>query len=472
MNRLLRIASIVFLISRALPATAADWAQAAANAARTAHDPQGPRPPFKLAWVKHWKGEFPTNANQPIIAGGVVYVGTNNGFIHAVDAETGKDLWTAEVGAPICHALACDGRYVYAAALDGAIHAFGRRSGKKEWTAKLSRRGFSAAPLLMDGAICTGNRDGVFYAVKAGTGELLWRTDTGDPIVQTAAGAEGKIVFVNEGMRGFCLDAKSGRVLWKSDPLPGRTVRDYWPVIHKGKVVIRAAQAGPRELTGNPNLLQKRLFWPVIWGKNPPPGAEIRFLAGSVDDILREQDIFVDFFKEHPEVSTFFVLNLSDGKQPYVASIVTGCRNTGVPPPPAVAGDGNMYTVFRTSAANRGLIDITPCGIGRFNIETGKLDRPVLGGQQNVGKVVGAGGPCELTSDETVTLSSGGKLLFGLRTDGGGGAIDVVTRQRHGLPCPRVAFSSDIQSTGNVVAVSGKYIAHIKFCHVVCIHGR
>lgn len=57
-------------------------------------------------------------------------------------------------------------------------------------------------------------------------------------------------------------------------------------------------------------------------------------------------------------------------------------------------------------------------GIGHFNIETGKIDQPLLcGGGEGVAKTIGTQAPFELTSDETVALSSGENLLIGIRCD-------------------------------------------------------
>ncbi len=452
--------------------SAANWPQAAANPARTCHVADQPNGPYRVAWVKGWGSEVIANTCQPILYNGALFVGTANGTIHALELASGRELWTAELGAPIIHALACDEAHVYAAALNGAVYGLERATGRTVWRAKLSRRGFCAAPLLMDGRLYIGNRDGAFYALRASDGKLLWRADTGAPIFHTAAGAEGRVVFVNEAMHAFCLDASSGKVLWRVGPLPGRSVRDYWPVIFRGRVIVRTAQAGPRELAGCLNALQEQLFWPVVYPGQEAKGLVVRFKARSVADILREQEIFARFFREHPYARTFLVLNLADGSEPYVASVVTGCRMTGVPPPPVLAGDGNLYTTFRTSAAYRGLIDITDCGLGRFDINTGKIAQPLICGQKDVGQVIGTSTPFELTSDETVTLSSGGNLIFGFRCDQNGGAIDVTTKRKWTLPPVELPFSSDMLPSGNILTVSDKYVCYVKFNHVICLEGR
>lgn len=451
------------------PAWADDWPQAAANPARTAHSADEPGPGYEIAWVKSWGDEVLFNTSGPIVVKGKVFVGTQNGIVHAIDVKSGDDAWAANVAAPIVHALASDGQLVYAAAFDGAVYALDINSGREVWKAKLSRRGFSAAPLLMDGNIFIGNRDGVFYAVQTGTGKEKWKTDTGAPIVQTAAGAEGRIVFVNDAIKAFCLNAHSGKVLW-STRIPGGSVRDYWPVIHKGKIVIRTHPAGPKRLGGGIGPLQKKFFWPVRYGSEP---TQINFKAKSIDDIVAEQDTIADFYRRNPSIRTCVVLNLADGNDLYPTSLLATCVNGGVTPPPALAGDGRLYATFRTSAARRGLVDITRCALGHFNIETGKIDRPILcGGPEGVDKVVGVRQPFELTSDETVTLSSGGNLIFGMRCNEGPGAVDVVTRKTFKIANVQLPRASDLQPTGNSIVISGKYVLFTKFNHVICIEGN
>jgi len=447
-------------------AQAEDWAQAGANPARTSHVADQPDAPYKIGWLKSWPGAVIRNVNQPIIVGGVVYVGGEGGLVYAVRASDGKELWSAEVGAPIMHALAGDGSRVYVAAFDGAVCALDARTGRPVWSRTLSRRGFSAAPLLMAGRLFIGNRDGVMYALSAKDGEPLWKRDTGDPIVQTAAGADGCIVFVNDAMKAFCLSADDGEVLWSAE-LPGRSVRDYWPVIHKGRVIIRTEEAVLRCKSLRLIGLQKRLYWPIA-GDNQ----DVKLKARSIEDMVAEQDIFAKFFTDFPKFRTFIVLDLRTGKEPYTAGIVMGCRNSGVLPPPVVAGADELYTTFLTGAGDRGVVTITRAALGRVNLETGKIDRPIAGwGRAPAAEITGLRCPFELTSDETVTLASGGDLIFGIRTDIATGAVNVRTRKGVRMPGLNLPRSDDLLPTGNLMAVSDKYVVYAKCGQLICVTG-
>lgn len=463
--------SICIFLTTAQPAHSEDWPQAAANAARTAHVSDQPEGPIETIWVKRWGDEVMHNTNQPIIVGGVVYLGTANAVVHAVDAATGKDLWKVKVGGPLIHALASDGERIFAAAMDGTVYALAADSGSQVWSSKLSRRGFCAALLLMEDNLYCGNRDGVMYAVSSKSGRKLWERNTGAPIEHTAAGAQGRVVFVDKAMTVWCLDADSGDVVWKAEDIPGSSVRDYWPVIHKGKVIIRTREGATRELSGHMSELQRSLFFPASYGAINPQ--LIKFKAKTIDDILKEQQWFVSYFEKNPKAHTFAVLNLSDGTEPYKASVVAGCCNTGAIPPPALAGDGRLYTPFPTSAAHRGIINITRLGVGHFNIETGRIDKPLLcAGGDGVSDVIGVRTPFEVTSDETVCLSSGGDILFGIRGDMDPGGINVISRERVRISVPPRPRAQDMQPGGNVVAVSGRYLAYVKNSEVICLAAK
>jgi len=468
---------VVIVLAATAAARGEDWAQVAANTQRTAHVADQPNPPYKLAWHKTWwPEEVILYANQPIIVGGVVYVASANGVVHALKTEDGGELWRVKLGCAIINGFASDGRNIFVASCDGAVRAFDKETGKEVWTAGLSRRPFMASPLLMDGRLLIGSRDGVFYAVSAQTGDLLWKYDSGTPIVQSAAGDQGRVIFANEAISAYCLEAQSGKVLWGPVSLPGRTCREYWPVVYKDKVIIQTAEAGRRTLSGNNVKLQKRLFWPIFWGPTPPgEKVEVRVKAKTPEDILKDQDIFVAFFREHPEIRTFLVLNLADGKEPYTASVLSGCRNHGVPPPPVMAGDGNLYAVFHTSAANRGVVNITDCGLGRFDAQTGKISMPLLCGQHEVGKVIGARAPFEMTSDETTTFSSGGKIIFSVEGCWLNAPTYFNVETRTGgrvISDPPIRPCTEGMWGGALVVISGKHGVVIRWNHVVCFRGQ
>lgn len=442
---------------------ASDWPQVAANPARTSFVKDELKGELDFAWVRDFYGEGLFNCNHPIIVGSNVYIGTQKGIAHAIDKANGKDKWTKQLSGAIVHGLASDGKSVFVPTFDGSVHALDCKTGKVLWSLKLSRRGFSSAPLLMDGALFLTCRDGKVYGVSL-VGKKMWEMDSGSPIVHTPAGDQGIIVFVNEGMMAYGLNAKTGKVVWKFGPLNGRSVRDYWPVIYKGKVVIRTAGPGPRALFRKFRPLQK-LMQPK---------------AKNAEAIIKEQDHVSDYQEKHPYMKTGYVLDLKTGKEPYKPDLLHAVVNTGTVPPPILAGDGRLYTFFRSSAGEshgkHGIEGITRCGLGHFNIDTGKFEAPILMGGPGVDHAI-KGERCvfELTSDETVTMLAAGNVVAGIRCDGSPGFINSTNKKKIEIkrgcipPLPR---NTDMLPGGNAIATDGKYFIWVKSDSLLCLKGK
>ena len=67
--------------------------------------------------------------SSPAISGNVAYTGNSAGQFSALDTQTGNELWSCELGAPIVSSPAVSGNAVYIATYDGTVYAF--TSGKK-----------------------------------------------------------------------------------------------------------------------------------------------------------------------------------------------------------------------------------------------------------------------------------------------------------------------------------------------------
>jgi hypothetical protein len=102
--------------------------------------------------------------NDPAVVDGVVYVGTGSefdevegdGFLFALDAEDGEELWRYETGDPLREQPAFSGEVVYAA--DDA------EEGEAAWTFELDGAA-AGAPAVVDGVIYLTTDDGSVYAI-------------------------------------------------------------------------------------------------------------------------------------------------------------------------------------------------------------------------------------------------------------------------------------------------------------------
>lgn len=107
----------------AKPAVADGWLYQPSRFGVTAYDLSDPS---EVAWNgPRFEGELfaaPVEGS-PAVANGVVYVGSTDGFVYALDATTGDTLWAWDEGDPIASEVAVTTGVVYAATSGGSVVA-------------------------------------------------------------------------------------------------------------------------------------------------------------------------------------------------------------------------------------------------------------------------------------------------------------------------------------------------------------
>ena len=184
------------------------------------------------------KWAFPTGGpvvSSPAVVNGVVYIGSNDGNVYAIDAMTGVKKWSfqsLEPGSstpyPVTSSPAVSGGIVYIAA--DSIYALDAGTGDKVWS--FPAKGTSSSPAVANGVIyvagsCSTDADrqcnpvdgAYIYALDAGTGTPKWAFPTANPVL-TSPAVEYGIVYTGEGSLGAkgldALDAGTGKKLWFS----------------------------------------------------------------------------------------------------------------------------------------------------------------------------------------------------------------------------------------------------------------
>ena len=246
-------------------ALAADWPQLGNGPQHTGYSPEALKPPFKLKWNVQFQPERLYPAVQPAIVGGRIFIGTEHGNLHCLSAADGTRLWKFPAGAdervgPIVHSAGVEGGKVFVASMDGCVYALEAQTGKLAWKLDSQlRTGFSTAVLLAEGRVFAPNRGGTLFALEQSDGKAAWKADLRCALLQSPAYNDGRLYVAGMDMPLRALDAKTGRELWKTEPIKGLAFKDYWPVVHKGLVIVRPM--GPwdasafDEKTGQPSAL-------------------------------------------------------------------------------------------------------------------------------------------------------------------------------------------------------------------------
>jgi eukaryotic-like serine/threonine-protein kinase len=188
-----------------------------------------------VKWTFHTHGEV---ISSPAILNGVVYVGSNDGNLYAIDQQTGLQKWKFSTEARVTSSPAVADGLVYFSSYDGNFYAVDVASGKQRWKFRIAgeRRYagthlhgsvpegetmpdpfdfYLSSPAVWNSAVYFGSGDGNVYALDAASGSLKWKFKTGDVVHASPAIVDGKLYIGSWDSYFYALDAASGKELWR-----------------------------------------------------------------------------------------------------------------------------------------------------------------------------------------------------------------------------------------------------------------
>ncbi|WP_415378544.1 PQQ-binding-like beta-propeller repeat protein [Halosimplex sp. TS25] len=156
--------------------------------------------------------------SSPAVVDGTVYVGSNDGFLYAIDAVSGEEEWAYETGQEVMSSPAVADGTVYVGSHDGRLHAVGTDSGEREWAFEADGPVF-ASPAYRDGTLYVGTQAGSMYAVDT-AGEEVWQRSVADRVDSTAAVVDDTVYV------GLWNDDHTGSVV-ALDAATGEQTKEY-----------------------------------------------------------------------------------------------------------------------------------------------------------------------------------------------------------------------------------------------------
>jgi outer membrane protein assembly factor BamB len=128
---------------------------------------------------------YPVGGSASVaVANGMVYIGSDDGAIYALDAETGGDpIWLFATGSAGVHSPVVAGDEVFFAA-GATITSLNRDTGTVVWQYPVGDS-VTTDPVVLDGYLYIGDRNGYFYAI---TGDAALAT----PASSGTGGSGGK----------------------------------------------------------------------------------------------------------------------------------------------------------------------------------------------------------------------------------------------------------------------------------------
>ena len=166
------------------------------------------------------KWQFATGSNvasSPAVVNGIAYIGSFDHNVYALDAMTGKEKWRFTTGGGVYSSPAVSGGIVYIASWDGKIYAIDAVTGKERWqfvTGRVEPSMFLPSPTVSGGVVYVASFDGNVYALDAVTGKEKWRFAQ-NWILETSPAVSGGIVYVGLGNNLSAIDAVTGKERWR-----------------------------------------------------------------------------------------------------------------------------------------------------------------------------------------------------------------------------------------------------------------
>lgn len=325
----------------------ASWSMAGANPQRTSWTAEEVRGRLKPVWYKPFEPHISQKV-QIIADNGLLYIATSNG-LYALDADDGGTAWVYPTALPLGHSPTIYNGVAYVGGFDHKIHAINALTGQGLWTFEAGS-GFNTSPLVVEGKLYAGNRDGYFYAVHIegpNTGQLAWKFKTGGSILYSAAYQDGVVYFASNDSHAYALNAATGAQVWKSAKLFGAGFFSYWPVIYQDRVIFSGShnyRFGSMLGVGTLAHIERDAFYAGEERGTPigPVGTGSGDWAAGSPTI--NATAVMQYFANKPWRKTVFVLNRFTGAEAGTAPVLwTGNDGAATRFPPVIGADGVLY---------------------------------------------------------------------------------------------------------------------------------
>lgn len=175
-----------------------------------------------------WSRKLPSRSeSSPLLDGGRLYFGSEDGTVYALRARDGAIRWTYRSGGAVKAALALYNGMLIFGDYAGQVTAISRADGHRLWRTGTSGGAFGlksgtfyATPSVAYGRVYLGNTDGFVYSFGAKDGRLAWRHKTGSYVYSSPAvsDAQGGTVFAGSyDGKLYAFNARTGSVRWTHD---------------------------------------------------------------------------------------------------------------------------------------------------------------------------------------------------------------------------------------------------------------
>ncbi len=168
--------------------------------------------------------------------GGPLNHGTAKG---SSDIESGKIKWRFLASSPVMtNPVVADG-VVYFGDRNGTFYAIDVNGGKRIWekNLQLTKDGFTySSPVILKDRVITSTQAGILLAFARKGGSILWKRELGKEVYSSMKYGDGKVLFGCKDFKFHAIDPATGKDVWVHET--GNIIGSTCAITRGGKVVF------------------------------------------------------------------------------------------------------------------------------------------------------------------------------------------------------------------------------------------
>ncbi len=154
-------------------------------------------------------------ASSPCVWEHLVFFGSEDRMVYALAKDAGRIMWTSPTRDRIRSSPRVAMSHVFVGSDDHCLYNLDARNGRQVWRFEVEDH-IRSSPCIYEGIVYFGSDDSNVYAVDIQTGRLKWKCSVNRPVLSSPAAHEGMIFVGSMDWNLYAIDAQAGWVVWKA----------------------------------------------------------------------------------------------------------------------------------------------------------------------------------------------------------------------------------------------------------------
>jgi len=187
----------------------------------------------------------------PTLENGVLYVGSYDNNLYALDGKTGDFIWKYPTEGAVVGRPATRESFLYIGSEDRMVYMISLHNGRPVWTYQTNGP-VRSSPRLGEEYLFIGSDDGYMHAINVNSGRRLWRFEAGAPVRSTPFFFENLVYFGAESGDVYCVNL-FGEMKWH---FKAKRAVTSSPTLYDGLALFGS-------MDGNIYAIDARMGWEV-----------------------------------------------------------------------------------------------------------------------------------------------------------------------------------------------------------------